>query len=112
VGDISRVEQVAGKATHWDFFGLGTSAQTYADEYNLALHHAFESAPDGTAKIKAVKVYKSPDPVIPAVGGALISIGASQYQTSLPSTIVFVLLGLATFGVAHYDLVVVGEPSP
>jgi hypothetical protein len=111
VGDAGRTEQVAGRVTHWDFFGLGTSAQTYSNEFNLALSRAFEAAPPGTLQIKAIKSYKTIDPVIPGVGAALVSIGVTQYQRSLPVTAAFILVGLAIIGVNHYDLILVGEPS-
>ena len=110
-GDATRQPEVAGRIEHWDFWGVGTDSQTYSYEFNQALTQAFNKAPQGTLRLKALKSFKSNDPFVPALGGAMISLGISQYQASLPLSLTLLGLGLVTMGVHHYDLVLIGEPT-
>lgn len=121
LGEATKAKNVVGKSTHFDFAGIGVTADGYANEYNQAVMNAFQEAPDGTKVLKNLKTFKSPNnwPVFGGLGALVlgsgfISAGGSPNGGGAGSLAVGTILflgGLGLTAINTYDFVVVGEPA-
>lgn len=127
VGDVTSEKNVMGKSAHYDFLGLGISANGYAREYNDAIKDAFKNSPSGTKTLKSVKIFKENKSWPQVIGSVAISLGYTILMVSLANSYnnpdnsennstALISMGLMAggaglWGLNTYNFVVVAEPA-
>lgn len=122
VGDVTPTKNIVGKSTHFDFLGLGVSADAYAAEYNRAVSNAFRSSRKTPEKLNNVKIYKEYKPWPKVLGTASVLLGYILLSVAVSDTnkeedfapivpVALMVGGTAMWGVNTYDFVVLGEPQ-